>query len=175
MLERFELETISKLMKTLNYYQILKVSPLASADEIQESFHREALCFHPDQYSTSKDEEAIAHAKSIYSKVVEAYQVLSNRTKRFSYDSKLKGIDSIDEADGEDENAITSVQRKPEWANTNPGDKFYKLAEKAFNSGDIRSANMNIQIAVGTEPSNPKYMKLKDRIQQQMPEQKKKK
>lgn len=164
MLNKIEIQTIFKVIQTLNYYQILKVGQLASETEIQEAFHKEAFCFHPDQYSTEQDQELLDMVKSIYSKVVEAYQVLGDRQKRIAYDNKLKGIDRIEENEEEDENAITAIRRRPEWATKSPGDKFFKLAEKAFQSGDYRTAKMNIQIAIGTEPTNTKFMKLKERV-----------
>ena len=176
MLSRNELKTISDLMTTLNYYQILKVSPLATDEEIQDAFHKEALIFHPDQYFSSDDKELLGMAKSVYAKVVESYRILSDRQKRISYDNKLKGIDRIDEDENaDDEDAITSVKRKPDWAASGPGEKFYKLAETALQSGDVNSANMNIQIAIGTEPSNPKFMKLKDKVAVEVEKRKAKK
>lgn len=163
-MDKVQLKTVYEVMRTLNYYQILKVGELASDDEIQDAFHREALAFHPDQFFSENDPELQELAKKVYGKVVEAYNVLSTRTKRIAYDNKLKGIDRIEEDDDMDEDAITSVKRKPDWATSGPGEKFFKLAEKAFAAGDVRSAQMNVQIALGAEPSNPKYMKLKERI-----------
>jgi len=172
LLDRIELEATLKVIKTLNYYQLLKVSPLASEEEIQEAFHREALLFHPDQYLAGSDSEGQKTAQEIYSRVVEAYRVLSNRNKRIDYDNKLKGIDKINEDEVEDENAITSVKHRPDWASSGPGDKFFKLAEKAASAGDYKSALLNVQIALGTEPSNPKYMKLKERVSMFVPKKK---
>jgi len=175
LLEKIELQTISELIKTLNYYQILKLSNLASDAEIQDAFHHEALEFHPDQYFSEEDAEIAELAKQIYAKVVEAYHVLSNRQMRLKYDAKITGIDLIEDYDDTDENSITAVKHRPEWSSSSPGDKFYKLAAKAYQSGDYRSAYMNIQIALGTEPSNPKYRQLKEKVAPHIEQKKTKK
>jgi len=167
LLDRVQLETIAKVMQTLNYYQILKITPLASEADIQDAYHREALQFHPDQYFGESNLQTQQFAKEIYAKVVEAYHILSDRKRRMDYDNKLKGIDRFNEEES-DEDAVTSVKKRPEWASGSPGEKFFKLAEKAFQGGDLRTAMMNIQIALGTEPSNPRYMQLKEKVGTQL-------
>jgi curved DNA-binding protein CbpA len=74
----------------LNYYQLLKISVVATEEEIRDAFHREALVLHPDRYQPSRDPEAIQMAKNIYSKLVDAYRTLSNRKKREEYDQNLQ-------------------------------------------------------------------------------------
>ncbi len=166
-LGKVELETVSRLMRTLNYYQILKVSPIATEDEIREAFHREALMFHPDQYAGTNDAMMQALAKDAYSKVVEAYRTLSTREKRMEYDESLnpRGL-GLDEESTVDENAITSVKRKPNWSSGGgPGEKFFKMAEQAFNGGDPKAALVNIQIALSSEPNNSQYKNFKTRVE----------
>lgn len=169
MLTKIELETVSKVIDQLTYYQILKVSPAATESEIRDAFHREALQFHPDQYFSSDDPELKELAKKIYGRVVEAYRTLSSRQKRTEYDQEINQAYSANPIDDEEdeEDVITSVRRKPDWAtgNQQPGNKFYKLAEAAYYSRDYKSALMNIQIALGTDETNAKYKNLKDRIE----------
>jgi len=174
MLSKIELETISRLMRSLNYYQILKISPVATEDEIREAFHREAVSFHPDQYASQQDAVIQALAKDAYQKVVEAYRTLSTREKRMEYDASLNptGINE-DEESTVDENAITSVKKRPNWVNSGPGEKFYKLAEQAFQSGDARSALVNIGIAIGSDPNNVSYKNFKSKIESALAAKKK--
>lgn len=165
-LSKIELETTVKLMRSLNFYQILKVSPIAGEEEIREAFHREALAFHPDRYSDLGDPELIELVKKAYAKVVDAYRTLSSREKRLEYDQSLNPkADPLDEESTVDENAITSVKKRPTWASGGPGDKFFKMAEKAHHSGDHKSALVNIKIAMGSDPNNSQYKSLKLRIE----------
>lgn len=95
MLSKDELRTLEKIAQGISHYQLLKVSVAASDDEIRDAFHREALILHPDRYQPSRDPEAIQLAKNIYSKLVDAYRVLSNRTKREEYDQSLQAVNGL--------------------------------------------------------------------------------
>lgn len=65
------------------YYQILRVSEKASAQEIKSSFKRLAVMYHPDKNPDNQN------AEEQFKLVNEAYQVLSNDTKKFIYDQRL--------------------------------------------------------------------------------------
>lgn len=63
-----------------DYYKILGVAPAASLEEIKRAYRRLARKFHPD---VSKE----ANAEERFKQVNEAYEVLSDRSKRTAYDS----------------------------------------------------------------------------------------
>jgi DnaJ-class molecular chaperone len=65
----------------MNYYQQLKVSPEASAQQIKEAYRHLAFEYHPDR--NSDDPKAAEKMKAIN----EAYAVLSNPEKRRQYDT----------------------------------------------------------------------------------------
>jgi curved DNA-binding protein CbpA len=74
-------------------YEILKVSPNASLAVITESYN--ALCkkYNPDNY---QDEIKRAKAESVIKRLNEAFEVLSDKKKRYDYDLKLKFIEDTD-------------------------------------------------------------------------------
>ena len=177
---KVELEAIAKILNTLNFYQILKVSPVASTQEIQQAFHREALQFHPDRYAADQDPEVRDLAKLIYGRVVEAYRTLSNRTKRESYDRDRDYRNALDNktsnpepSSGVDEDAVTSVRQKASGPTASAGNKFFRLAASAFSTRDLTSAKMNIQIALNTDPKNPEFIQLLQRIETELKKAKK--
>ena len=63
-----------------NYYEILGVSPSATSEEIKKSFRNLAMKYHPDKNRNSEE------SKQKFMKIVEAYEVLSDRQARKSYD-----------------------------------------------------------------------------------------
>lgn len=62
-----------------DYYQILRISRQASAEEIKRAFRRLAVLFHPDK---NHSPEAIR----LFQEINEAYQVLSDPFQRQQYD-----------------------------------------------------------------------------------------
>jgi molecular chaperone DnaJ len=77
-------------MAKRDYYKVLDVPRSASADEIKKSYRRLAMKFHPDRNPGDKEaEEKFKEAK-------EAYEVLSDDSKRALYDQH--GHDGIEAA-----------------------------------------------------------------------------
>lgn len=71
-----------------NYYDILKVSPTATPEEIKAAYRKLALKYHPDKISISNLGSEIAHTE--FKKINEANNTLSDPYERIQYDKKLK-------------------------------------------------------------------------------------
>lgn len=67
-----------------NYYEILKVSPLASPSTIKKSYQRLARIHHPDKNPNSPS------AAEMFKQINEAYQTLSDNFKRKEFDRQIK-------------------------------------------------------------------------------------
>ena len=67
-------------MAKRDYYEVLGVEKKASADDIKRAYRRLAIKFHPDKNPGDKEAEAK------FKECAEAYEVLSDTTKRQQYD-----------------------------------------------------------------------------------------
>ena len=63
-----------------DYYEVLGVEKSASADEIKKAYRKMAMKYHPDKNPGDKE------AEEKFKEANEAYEVLSDETKRATYD-----------------------------------------------------------------------------------------
>jgi len=76
-----------------NYYQILGLESNASKDEIKKAYRTYATKFHPDKQNGDKFFE------ERFKEILEAYEILSDDSKRANYDSKKTSDYSKSESD----------------------------------------------------------------------------
>lgn len=105
-----------------DYYQILGVPRNASAKEVKTAYYKLAKQFHPDQ---NKD----ASAKQKFQDVSEAYEVLSDETKRREYDSWGKTSEQMGR-EGFGTGGFGAGRAGPQWnyqSNIDPEELFRKI------------------------------------------------
>lgn len=68
-----------------DYYDVLGVSKSASESEIKSAFRKLSRKWHPDMQAGKPDSEKKA-AEEKFKEVAEAYEVLSDKSKRAQYD-----------------------------------------------------------------------------------------
>lgn len=70
------------------FYERLGVLPTATQEEIKKAYRKMAIKWHPDKQKTDKDK-----AKDRFQKIAEAYDILSDPSKRKLYDKYGNGYD----------------------------------------------------------------------------------
>lgn len=79
---------MSNATKVENHYGVLGVVLTASSDEIRKAFRDLSLKYHPDRFETKPASERAA-AEARFKQINEAYEVLSDPTKREAYDIRM--------------------------------------------------------------------------------------
>ena len=135
-------------MDQTDYYRVLGMSSAASEQEIRDAYYKLAARLHPDVHGEGLEAAFHRRLTTVFSRVVEAYRVLSDPVRRREYDQTLAG-GSMRLAPG------GKVKPRVEERLTDAhARKFYTLAQQAMDSGDARAAVMNLRIALSTEPDS---------------------
>lgn len=73
-------------MPKRDYYDILGVAKNASEDEIKKAYRKLAMKYHPDRNQGEGDEKKTKAAEEKFKEAKEAYEVLTDTSKRAAYD-----------------------------------------------------------------------------------------
>lgn len=76
--------------EALTHYEVLEVTPEASAEDIRNAYHRLLKQYHPDLHNASEFDWVKAEADRMSRRISEAYQVLSDAHTRQRYDETLR-------------------------------------------------------------------------------------
>lgn len=109
---------------TNNYYEILEVNENASIEVIEKAYKVLAKKYHPDIYTGDKKE-----AETIMKKLNEAYDVLSNESKRKNYDAILEKkkqlkFSSNNSSSSSQNTSASQNQNINNYRTTHNGDEF---------------------------------------------------
>jgi DnaJ-class molecular chaperone len=136
-------------LEQVDYYRILGVSSAATEEQIRGTYYKLAAKLHPDIHGDGVDAGFHARLTAVFSRVVEAYKVLSDEKKRRQYDDGLaQGMMRL----------RVGAKARPRTAEdqlTNPkAKKFFKLGQSALTSKNYSSAVMNFKMALSMEPDS---------------------
>jgi len=137
----------------LDYYTLLGVDDAANVDAIRKAFHAFALKFHPDRHASASAEKR-ERAGTIYRRGAEAYRVLQDAELRRHYDTQLasgKLRFDAERAGKQQRTATPSGAISVKNALARP---FVTKADQALRGGDLKTARLNLQIAMKHEPDS---------------------
>jgi molecular chaperone DnaJ len=123
-----------------DYYKILNISRQASPEEIKKAYRNLAVKYHPDKTGNDKD------AEMKFKEVSEAYETLSDPTKKAAYDNPLGGGGS---------NSFNDMFRDA-FSGRNPfqsGDfsSFFGRSNPAHEPMVTKGKNINVYVSVTLE------------------------
>ncbi|RME23778.1 MAG: DUF4388 domain-containing protein [Deltaproteobacteria bacterium] len=128
-------------IKTAPLWKVLEVEKDAPSEAIKRSFITLAKVYHPDRVSKSGDSDLIHRMETIFARLNEAYQVLSDPNKRAEYEKRL--------AAGGDAAVATS---RPQDARVQYQKGIVFLRKK-----DYKKAAESFRWAAELEPENGEY------------------
>jgi len=134
-----------------SYYEILNVPRDAPDGQIRDAYYRLAARLHPDLHQVWEGTPLRDKLTSVYSRVTEAYRVLTNGERRVQYDGLL--------AEGKlrwtaDDDARPKRNRPEDQIADAAARKFYRLGVDALATGNAGAAVMNLQFAQQRDPAN---------------------
>jgi len=134
-------------LESANYYDVLSIERMSSANTIRKAFLTRAAHWHPDGFAASGDEKLRDRAYEVYKRMAEAYRVLADPAQRLAYDKMLNRgqLRYLPE---------TRSVARPEDSIDPEARRFYTAALQALAAGDKRGARNSLRVAQGIDPTN---------------------
>lgn len=93
---------LSHLLEGVDLYKLLEVSESATEDQIKKQYRKLVLQYHPDKQQNTpdaagKEGPGLNSKEQHFIKIQEAYEIVSNETKRRQYDSTREFDDDVPE------------------------------------------------------------------------------
>ncbi|MHB8173285.1 MAG: DUF4388 domain-containing protein [Nitrospirota bacterium] len=133
--------------KTQNHYEVLGLDSEASQGEIEESYQRLARLYHPDLQFRPGMEKLAGEFGELFSRISEAYAILSDDSRRWEYDLSLATIMT-------DKGAITK-NKKPKDAEG--AHEAFARGIESFRKKDFESAVVLFKEAARLDSVNALY------------------
>jgi curved DNA-binding protein CbpA len=148
-----EINSISKVIDDLDYYQILKIDQMAFDEDIKKAYFEESRIYHPDKYF-NEPPEIQDKINKIFKRICEAYKVLSDQDKRALYTKLISGPDRKKYLRFDLRLLKTETEKKEDEGTSPLAKKYYKMAKTAFQNKDYKAAKINLKLALQIEPEN---------------------
>lgn len=159
------------VLDDLSYYDLFRVAPAASFDEVRLGFHVFCETFHPDAHMSRPPGEREAVSR-IFKRGTEAYRILSEPQLRSLYDQAIAQggrpadiVVSMKSAQGQDSTGNkgpVSLSDKIKNAAARP---FVRRAEELFKKGDTAQAKIQLVLAMHLEPNNAALIEFQGQLQ----------
>jgi len=174
-----ELEQRHTNLDNLDYFQLLKLTPQASPEEIKSAFYRESRTYHPDRFFHVQDSAFKEKISAVYKRLTEAYYVLRDDLKRKRYAADVAGPERAQKLRFTEATEVETKQQvkkeQEELIGTHPkARQFYQTAMKDLGASNLSAAERNLKMALTFEPSNARYKEKLSEVQQRVHEEYKK-
>ncbi|EDM80292.1 DnaJ domain protein [Plesiocystis pacifica SIR-1] len=138
-------------IEELSYYDVLGIEPATDYIAIRDAFYERAQRFHPDRFVATEGESVKRAVYSVYKRMTEAYQVLTDPELRANYDRGLgEGVVRLPPADRS--RRLDADERQV----SNPFARIYlRSARQKFERGDLNGAWIDCELGLSLEETPP--------------------
>jgi curved DNA-binding protein CbpA len=138
-------ENLYKQIEHMNFYDMLGIEKRASHDIIKKSYYKSAKEFHPDRHFSLPSKELKDKLNIIFSKITEAYRILSDARMRSDYDQRL----SNGNAQVEKSNVEIAKTKFKEGVDAFREKSFHEAVEFFGQASYLDSSNANYYFHMG--------------------------
>ncbi len=129
----------------MNPFELLELSPGASADDIKAAYHRLAKQWHPDRFEGAEK----AQAETRFREISEAFAILKDPFKREQFEQKAQKAMSATQP------VVVEPPKAPMIGR--PGNDWFGEAKKGMDGGDPERALGLIQYAIRLEGQRAEF------------------
>lgn len=173
-----QLAAIADALDGQDYFQVLQLSPSASASDIKRAFYRDSRVYHPDRTFHLADAKVKGDIGTIYKRITEAYYVLRDDAKRKKYLADITGPERAarlryTEATESELKAEAKKVAEEEFGTTPKGRQFFKAALQEIDRQQWQAAERSLKSAIMYEAGNAKFKEKLALVQAKLEEQRK--
>jgi len=160
----------------ISYYELFRVTPAASFDDLRAAFHAFVEDFHPDaHYWRDPGEQAAIGV--VFRRGTEAYRILSDPSLRARYDEGLRaGILRPEllvlENPASTPSRTSMRARLIDQIRMPSARPFVLRAEELFKKGDLKQAKIQLVMAMHLDANNPALEAFAKELEEAMKAQK---
>jgi len=132
--------------KSQNYYELLHIDTEATSVEVEETYLKMAKLYHPDQQFREGMQQLKGELEELFNRVTEAYNILSDDSRRWEYDLSLATV--MQGRSG------TGYKKAKDPAKAK---EAYSKGIASFKAKDLESATVHFKEATRLDASNAGY------------------
>jgi curved DNA-binding protein CbpA len=155
-----EVMAFAGIIDDFDYYQVLKVQPNASLNQIRASYHAQSRVFHPDRYFHYPDGEFKQNVYKISKRITEAYVTLRDPQARGFYDKQLVDTNRQQLRYTEQSKQAQKKSKTEDIGKTDKGRQLYQQGMMNMKRKKFADAERDFKMAMVYEPENELFKKM---------------
>lgn len=147
-----EVARLADGLDQFSYYEFLAIATTTDYIGIRDAFYERAQRFHPDRFVSLENPSVKQAVYSVYKRMTEAYQVLSDPELRATYDRALAEGGDVRMSSQQRSRRLDADERQV----SNPFARIYlRSGRRKFEQGDLNGAWIDCELGLSLEETPP--------------------